>query len=227
MNFVGFMRFTLCLLRNPNQRNHVFRWLESLKKEYFLIEKQPWLVFDAIDFLLHLPLKGKRVFEYGSGGSTLFWLNHSAECVSIEHNPEWYKLMHHRLKDMDGIDYRLVQPEATEDRKISDTADPNLALSEDETFRGFNFINYVRQIETFPNDFFDIVLIDGRARPACIMHSVTKVKVGGLLILDNSDRGYYLSKTRCYLNNFSEKEFIGAIPANSFWSTTTIFTKNT
>lgn len=222
---MSFMRFTLCLLRISTQRKHVFRWLRSLRKDYLLKQKQPWLVFDAIDFLNSLPLKGNRVFEYGSGGSTLFWLNHSAECVSIEHNPDWYKLMHPRFEGMDRIDHRLVLPEPEENKEAQDIADPNLYLSEDILFKGYNFRNYVCQIDSFPDDFFDIVLIDGRARPACIMHSVVKVKRGGMLILDNSERDYYLSKTRNCLGSFDEKEFRGAIPTNPLWSATTIFTK--
>jgi hypothetical protein len=38
-------------------------------------------------------------------------------------------------------------------------------------------------------------LVDGRARPACLVHGMPKVKVGGLLVLDNSDRDYYLELT--------------------------------
>lgn len=219
------VNFTLRLLRNSTQRKHVFRWFRSLRKDYLLKTKQPWLVFDVIDFLNSLPLEGKRVFEYGSGGSTLFWLNHGAECISIEHNQDWYKLMHPLFEGMDKIDYRLVLPEPAIDKEASDIADPNLYLSEDNNLLGLNLKNYVCQIDSFPDYFFDIVLIDGRARPACIMHSVTKVKIGGMLILDNSDRDYYLSQTRCCLSSFQEKKFRGAIPTNPLWSATTIFTK--
>ena len=217
---MSFMSFTLCLLRNSTQRKHIFRWLKSLRKDYLLKQKQPWVVFDAIDFLNSLPLKDKRVFEYGSGGSTLFWLNHGAECVSIEHNQDWYKLMLHHLKGMDRIDYRLVQMEPAEDKEARDISDPNLYLSEDALALGYNFRNYVCQIDPFPDNFFDIVLIDGRARPSCIMHSVTKVKVGGMLILDNSERTYYFAETKNYLEYFEKKEFFGVGPIGKYmWKT--------
>lgn len=225
MGFMSFMRFTLCLLRNSNQRKHVFRWLRSLRKDYLLKKKQPWLVFDAIDFLNSLSLKGNRVFEYGSGGSTLCWLNHGAECVSIEHNPDWYNLMKPRLEGMVGIDQRLVLPEPAEDKDARDIADPGLYLSEDVLFRGYNFRNYVCQIDPFPDNYFDIVLIDGRARPSCIMHSVTKVKVGGMLILDNSDRDYYLERVSALLCNYDRKTFRGATPGVSWFTETSVFTR--
>ena len=220
-----FMRFTLCLLRNSTQRKHVFRWLRSLRKDYLINKKQPWLVFDAIDFLNSLPLKVNRVFEYGSGGSTLFWLNQGAECVSIEHNPDWYKLMHPRFEGMDRIDYRLVLPEPAENKEARDIADPNLYLSEDVLSQGYNFRNYVCQIDPFPDNYFDIVSVDGRARPSCIIHACKKVKVGGLLILDNSDREYYLRMTAILLQDFDQRIFRGVTPGVTLFTETSVFTR--
>lgn len=34
----------------------------------------PWFTYPAIEYLSHLDLSGCSVFEYGSGFSTLFWL---------------------------------------------------------------------------------------------------------------------------------------------------------
>jgi hypothetical protein len=181
---------------------------------------QPWLVYDAIDFLNALPLAGSRIFEYGSGGSTLYWLNRGAECVSVEHNPDWYKRMQHRLKSTDKIDYRLVLPEPADHGEAHDVSDPKQYLSDDVLFRGYDFRRYVCQIDSFPDDFFDIVSIDGRARPACIMHSVTKAKTGGILILDNAERTYYFEKTKGCLDNYEKKGFFGAGPVmEHMWKT--------
>lgn len=223
------MRLVYAILRllYSNQRKHIFRWFYSLQKNYLIQEKKPWLVFDAIDFLSSLPLEGKKVFEYGSGGSTLFWLEHGTELVSIEHDPDWYTLMYPRLKGMTRVDYRLVQMEPVEDKDIRDTADPNLYLSEDLSSVGYDFRNYVCQIDTFPHDYFDLVLVDGRARPACITHSVSKVKVNGLLILDNADRLYYTAQTHEYLQNFHHSSFYGIGPAAySMWRTDIYVRKN-
>ena len=38
---------------------------------------------------------------------------------------------------------------------------------------------------------FDIVLIDGRDRVRCAKNAISKLKSGGILIWDDSDRGYY------------------------------------
>src|SRR5258706_9183602 len=116
-------RFTSQLLRSPTQRKHLFRWLGSLRENYLLNHRTPWIVFDAIDFMKSISLEGKRVFEYGSGGSTLFWLKRGAECVSVEHDEQWYGVMRDYLKDATRIDYRLVRPEAALDPGSADPAD--------------------------------------------------------------------------------------------------------
>jgi len=164
-----------------------------------------------------------KIFEYGSGGSTLFWLNLGAECVSVEHNPDWYELMRPHFADMDRIDYRLVLPEPSENKEAQDIADPNLYLSDDVTFSECNFRKYVCQIDLFPDNIFDIVLVDGRARPSCIKHASKKVKIGGLIVLDNSDREYYLRMTANLLQDFDRRIFQGVAPGVTWFTETSIF----
>ncbi|MEW6400634.1 MAG: hypothetical protein AB1649_02480 [Chloroflexota bacterium] len=210
----------LRLLRDPTQGKYVFRWLESLEVDYFLNKRQPWLVFEAIDFLKSLPLESRRVFEYGSGGSTLFWLSRKMKCVSIEHDPEWYESVRSRLARSMEIDYRLVQPEGPNPEGEFDISDPTLYLSGDVAFQRYSFKNYAKQIDEFPPGYFDVILVDGRARPACIMHSATRVKMNGLLILDNADYSYYTAKTHQYLHGFSCSSFYGTGPATyQMWRT--------
>lgn len=50
----------------------------------------PWFTYPAIEYLKQLDLSGKRVFEYGSGYSTLFWAKHCAEVIAIEDDQVWY-----------------------------------------------------------------------------------------------------------------------------------------
>ncbi|MCI0621946.1 MAG: hypothetical protein L0387_09790 [Acidobacteria bacterium] len=217
--------FLLSLLYCPRQCKHVFRWLRSLQRDYLLNQPSPWLTFDAIQFLEGHLRRDMRIFEYGSGGSTLFWLTWGASCVSVEHDQCWHALVCQRLGSSTAIDYRLVTPQLNPpEQKIPvDWADPEECVSSDETYRGSNFRNYVSQIDEFPDDSFDLVLIDGRARPGCIKHSRCKVKIGGLLVVDNADRDYYFAQTLTYLENFERRHFFGAGPLNSYPWMTDIF----
>jgi hypothetical protein len=216
--------FILEILKNPRQRKHIFQWIESKQESYLLKNKLPWLVYDAINYLKIMNLEGKKVFEYGSGGSTLFWLSQNTICVSIEHDPNWYTLLRSQTQPNSLIDYRLVLPKKVETSlERLDPADPNHYISNNVDYYGYSFINYVSEIDTFPDGYFDVVLIDGRARPSCIKHSVRKIKGGGLIILDNSDREYYLRKTNHYFTDFNKLDFCGVAPTINYQIKTSIF----
>ena len=47
---------------------------------------------------------------------------------------------------------------------------------------------YNQVIETFQDNYFDLILVDGRDRAKCIESSIPKLKSGGWLVLDNSER---------------------------------------
>jgi hypothetical protein len=51
---------------------------------------------------------------------------------------------------------------------------------------------YNQKIEEYENEYFDCVIVDGRDRVKCIESSSSKVKKGGILILDNSERLEYI-----------------------------------
>ena len=92
----------------------------------------------------------------------------------------------------------------------------------------YNFKNYSSKISEFSNDFFDIVLVDGRSRPSCLHHSLEKIKRNGILVLDNSDRTYYLEQTKTEI----EKKFTLVLskyspsPYSYDFTHTTIWIKN-
>ena len=178
----------------------------------------PWLTFDAADELQKRLPSNPVVFEYGSGGSTLFWLKHGARCTSVEHDEQWYAQVRQRVGDPTRLDYRLVLPEPA--AADGDPTDPRGYRSTAPAFRHHAFMNYARQIDEFPDEHFDVVLVDGRARPSCLMHAAPKVKRGGFLVLDNAERDYYTAKTSGYLNRFSQRQFFGVGPGSrTMWRT--------
>lgn len=50
---------------------------------------------------------------------------------------------------------------------------------------------YNKVIDNFIDNYFDLILVDGRDRVKCIESSIPKLKSGGWLVLDNSEREYY------------------------------------
>lgn len=215
--------FLTVILRSQSQGKHLLRWMQSLRANYQLDTPMPWLTFDAIEALRPRLRRGMDVFEFGSGGSTLFWLKLGARVVSVEHDPCWFNEIRTRCREW-KIDYRLVLPDIADPRD-GDPADPLAYVSSDERFASYNFRRYCQQIDEFKDRFFDLVLIDGRSRPSCIMHSVSKVREGGVLVLDNADREYYTLKAGRLLRGWTHSEYWGACPGVSFMTRTDLYTR--
>lgn len=220
MNSLLLVRYLLTILACPAQRKHAYRWFQSACSGSPLRAKTPWIIYDAIDYLVRdMPNRPMTVFEYGSGGSTLFWSGWGKRCVSIEHDPAWFSLVRSRLTNLKA-DYRLVLPEAASADAFIDSANPTHYASAHPSFRGQCFKSYVSQIDSFSDGYFDVVMIDGRARPSCIMHSSRKVRPAGFLILDDAQRAHYAAQTQIYLQDFSRMEFYGVGPCSArMWRT--------
>jgi hypothetical protein len=227
MSIKANIKFLGKIFLNLDQIRFAAPWLRSLRKNYLLEEPSPWITFSAIDFVKNWLQQRKdiRIFEYGSGGSTLFWGKYASLVVSIEHDQKWYTLMKRYLNSNSVYDYRFRPPEKINgDITLQlERSDPNNYSTDDLELKNFTFQNYVTQIDCFPDCYFDIILIDGRSRPACIVHSLLKVKEGGLIIVDNADRTYYLHETKKYFSNFKEHVFVGATPCNTWFCQTNIF----
>src|SRR4030095_4954133 len=96
-------------------------------------------------------------------------------------------------------------------------------ISGDPSHSGKSFETYARTIENFPNESFDVIVVDGRARPSCILHSLKKIKKAGYLVVDNSERKYYLSGFD--FTNWRSWNFFGPVPYSYNFSRTSIFQK--
>jgi hypothetical protein len=201
-------------------------WLKSHdRNRSSVVDKLPWISFAAIDFLRKNINLGGKVFEYGSGGSTLFWASRAEKIVSVEHDKRWYEIMKPKLSGLNHVTYILAEPQEDLEFRYKDPADPANFVSADEKSKGKNFEWYVKQIDQYPDNYFDVISIDGRARPSCIARSVKKLKINGYLILDNSEREYYLSSFDFNQAEWVIRKFYGPVPYIYHFSETTFFEK--
>lgn len=51
----------------------------------------PWYTYPAIEYLNNLDLTNLNILEYGSGNSSIYFLNKGSDLVSIEDNKDWFK----------------------------------------------------------------------------------------------------------------------------------------
>lgn len=56
----------------------------------------PLFTYPCIEYIAQFDLRDKRVFEWGSGASTLYWMSRARSVISIESDPEWFRRMNAR-----------------------------------------------------------------------------------------------------------------------------------
>jgi predicted O-methyltransferase YrrM len=193
------------LRRDLRGLRHAPSYLRSLLPGHSpLADAIPMMTFDAIAWLRAYLLPHMHIFEYGSGGSTVFFTRRVERLVSIEHDPEWYARTKERLgmANPDRLTYVLRLPEPGSAEVFGST---------DARYRDMSFESYVRAIDDYPDASFDLASVDGRARSACLTRAVRKVKPGGFVLLDNSDRDEYMS-AMTELERFERTDFRGLAP---------------
>lgn len=154
------------LTTSPGEVRHLRRWYAERGKSPFDLAS-PWMNYRAIAFLESEVTPVARVFEYGSGGSTLWFASRAGSVLSIEHNPEWAELVAGALEGVDNA--TLVQVPVVDG----------------------DYSAYVAKVLEEQDGSFDVVVVDGRHRVACVRNAASKVAPGGVLLLDDSERTYY------------------------------------
>ena len=167
----------------------------------------PEIALQIISFLDLFISKDMRVFEWGAGGSTVFFAERSAEVISVEHDRKWHELVDKALTYRGfngGCDLRHV----SYDKVLTINSDQ--FQSSQPMYKGKTFEQYVTAIDEFADEYFDIVFVDGRARSACVTRATPKIKPGGLLVVDNTERAEYQRALK--LAGWHRSDAIGPAP---------------
>lgn len=173
----------------PPRSERLKHWLYSLPAihdiDALVALDVPWWTYDAIDkveaFLAGRPKA--RVFEWGSGASSIWLAKRAGQVTSVEHDAEWFPIVQNRLKAHTNHVLLLV----TADAKPS--ADPRYG-SDKEGYAGQSFEAYCRAIDE-GEALYDLIIVDGRARPACYHHALQRLRPGGMIVFDNTNRARY------------------------------------
>ena len=186
-----------------------------------LEDQRPWITFAAREFLEAHLRPSMRVFEYGAGGSTLFFFRRRCEVFTVEHDPAWAALTKEALlkNKFSAANLQLCPPEPDPAYAGKDPSDLDSYISSSADFKGRSFRKYADAIAGFGE--LDLVMVDGRARPSCFKSAFPKVAPGGLLLLDNAERLNY-RRIHDHLNAAGWKfhDLSGPGPYNNyFWQT--------
>ncbi len=124
-------------------------------------EPRPWLSFPANCLLEERLKKNMKVFEFGSGNSTLFLGSRVGLLHSVEHDKEWFE-----------------------------KSDPKPYQNTEIFFcplENGSYPDFPRSI----GQVYDLILIDGRERVACAKASANCLSSEGVIIFDDSERDRY------------------------------------
>jgi tRNA A58 N-methylase Trm61 len=177
-------------------------WFQSLNNKKPLDSNGyeiPWFTYPSVAFLDKRVQKGLKIFEYGSGASSIYFQKKGAELYSVEYDQTWYEKLKQSIIEPNKIYFVAYSEKSAE--------------------------AYINAIDT-PGIQFDVVVIDGRARVECCRKAVDSLNASGVLILDDSERKRY---AECFSimtkKGFRYIEFWGISAGDYNLKCTTVFYK--
>lgn len=145
----------------------------------------PWWSYRAIDAVESFlaARADARVFEYGSGASTVWLSGRARRIVSVEHDAPFAQTVQGLLTDVDNVELRVIEAptRVPGDRAITSARPGSTAL---------DFTDYVASIETAGGP-FDLIVVDGRARVESFRTATSHLAPGGLIVFDDAERDRY------------------------------------
>ena len=173
----------------PPDRRHRFRhWLMSLTRVHDSLAiaelDVPWWTYSAIDLVetwLRSHRRPIRVFEFGSGASTLWLARRVDEVHTVEHHAGFAARIRPEFAARPNITLHQVEAAASA-RPVVPSGKPGHG--------GLDFAEYVATIGLIGGQ-FDLIVIDGRAREACLRAAIPHLAADGLIVFDNSGRRRY------------------------------------
>lgn len=168
-----------------------------LKMNYQAYQKKnpdaPWISPGSIYVLKQILNKNMVGFEFGSGRSTIFYAELLNHITAIEHYKPWFLKVQALLKSkkVENALLKLIEPNGEAPSQHLSSEMQLFISAEDHPVKDEVFNDYINVLDDFSNAHFDFIAVDGRARLTCVLKSISKLKQGGFLLLDNSERKRY------------------------------------
>ncbi len=205
----------------PTRDRRVAHWAYSLTRVHDSIELAnldvPWWTYGAIDAVeawMADRSRPPRVFEYGSGASTVWLARRAGEVHSVEHHRGFADHLRPRLEGMGQVTLQVVEPD-----RVSEP----VVRSDKEGCQGLDFADYVASIHSVGGE-FDLIVIDGRARATCLLAARTHLAADGLVVFDNSWRRRY--RTAISESGLNEWAIRGLVPTLPYPDQTSLLASN-
>jgi hypothetical protein len=204
----------------PPRERHLRHWLYSLPRvhDYEALNEMdvPWWTYRAIDWVeawLAQRTAPVRVFEYGAGASTAFLSRRGCEVYAVENDAGFARAIQPMLRSAGGARLLVRTPTPAQHPRIA---------SKKNGFAGLEFSDYVATIDEI-GGVFDLIIIDGRARPACLAAALPHLSHDGAVIFDNSRRRRYREAIRA--SGLRERPLSGLTPTLPYPDRTSVLTR--
>jgi predicted O-methyltransferase YrrM len=149
------------------------------------VPERPWIVPAAIGWLRRHIHRDWSILELGSGRSTIWFAQRARSVISLEDNEYWARHIAERLGEASlEVDLRLIPVE-----------------------------EFPSHVALLPDRGFDLVVVDfleapGVSRIDALRPALEKVRPGGHLLLDDSDRPGYAEAYEL-LAGWRKRRFVG------------------
>lgn len=157
-----------------------FTIIERLNGGY---KNYPWLVPSAVSWLDENIQSDWKIFEFGCGYSTIWYSKRCYSITGVEDYLEWFDFIKGKIVSSNIGNCDLIFTPSVSPLSIGD----------------------------FQDDFFDLVIVDSaKNRVECAMASVSKIKKGGYLLFDDTDKLEYQDID--FLKKCNVLRFVGIKP---------------
>ena len=139
--------------------------------------------------------------------------------TSVEHRRAWHARLSHVIAATAGlapVSLRLVEADPI---PVQDSFYRSRKAGE----RGQTFRDYARAIEADPDALYDLIVIDGRVRTACLSHGIERLAPGGLIVFDNTHRARY--RRAIEASGLSARVLVGLTPTLPHKEETTLLAR--
>lgn len=167
-------RLTGSLLSHPGHASRYLRHLPCWGRSPIDLEL-PWFSYGAIDFLRNAVRPAHTVFEFGSGGSSVFLARLARNVRSVENDPAWHQVVFARAAKLGLANLHC-----------------ELHAFGDEDAARYSELPYFRALEGHQ---YDVIVIDGfcgfttglygALRPHCFRLALAAILPGGMIVVDD------------------------------------------
>lgn len=172
-------------------------WVRSVMRrsgELELTHPLPWATFPYIAFIEARLRADLKIFEYGSGASTLYYAQRANRVIAVEHDAGFADALARHLPSHATVLLEELHSDA-----------------------------YIHAIERDGGE-FDVVSVDGRDRVKCLAAAMTRLHPAGVVVLDDAERPEYAAGTTLLVNaGFRRLDFVGLAPGEPGMKSTAVF----